>query len=89
VRAGGQIAPRENLTLFTDASYENRRYGGPEPFFETTRHDDQYSVAVGARYVPARNWLLTPQLSFVNNHSNVVIYDFTRYIVSVTLRRAF
>ncbi|MBI2312531.1 MAG: DUF560 domain-containing protein [Betaproteobacteria bacterium] len=89
LRAGGQVRLSEKATVFVNASAERRDYGGPEPFFLVTREDEQLDFRIGANFVPARNWTITPLASFVRNDSNVIINDFKRDVFSLTVRREF
>ena len=89
VRLGGQVTYNDKTTIFANASVENRRYGGPEPFFLATRNDNQYDLRIGANYVPAKYWTVTPLVSFTHNDSNIEINNFRRNVFSVIVRRAF
>jgi tetratricopeptide (TPR) repeat protein len=89
LRVGGQFNLNEKLVPFFGASYEERRYGGPDPLFLVTRNDNQYDVRVGVTYIPAKLWSVTPQISYTRNDSNVIINQFDRAQALVTLRRDF
>lgn len=89
VRVGGQITYNEKTTIFTNASAESRRYGGADPSFLVTRDDTQYDFRIGANYVPAKYWTVTPLISLTHNESNIEINAFRRNVFSVTVRRAF
>lgn len=89
LRAGVQWQTSEPLMLFATVLGEQRRYGGDEPLFDRTRRDNQTGVTVGAHYMVAPAWRVTPQLSYTNNGSNIDIYNFRRTVVSVILRREF
>ena len=52
-----------------------------------TRDDTQYNLALGVSYSPAKNWKITPQVSLINNKSNIQIFEYRREIYSVTVRR--
>lgn len=88
-RLGAEKPVRENVTLFTNFAYEHRRHGGEWPLFLTRRKDNQYSLNFGANIVPAKNWLLIPQVSLTHNDSNVSLMEYRRNMASVTLRRDF
>jgi long-subunit fatty acid transport protein len=88
-RIGGQWQVQPRVTLFATGSYERRDYNGAEPFFLTTRKDDQYNVTLGAHFTPARNWRVTPQIALTRNESNIVTNDYRREIYSITVRRDF
>ena len=89
LRIGSQKAMRENLALFGSFSYEDRKYGGTDPLFLVTRHDQQLSLNFGLNWVPAKFWRVTPQLSLTSVKSNVAISDFSKNVLSVTVRRDF
>lgn len=88
-RIGGQLSFGSSVVAFVGASYEHREYGGPDTNFLAVRTDKQFNANLGVNYSPYKNWTITPQLSFTRNSSNIVIYDYERTIVSVTLRRDF
>lgn len=88
-RLGGQWALSDKWLGHVSASYEDRRYGGPDPLFLVDRHDKELQARVGATYSMNRHWAFTPAIAYTNNNSNIVIYDYDRWIVSVTARYDF
>ena len=46
-------------------------------------------LGLGATYSMTRHWSFTPAVAFTNNKSNIVIFDYDRWIVSVTARYDF
>lgn len=89
-RLGGELPLSQSVAVFGSLSFEDRRYGGPDlPLFPQTRKDGQLNILMGANFTPAKDWLLTPQLSFTRNDSNIQLNDYRRGVASVTLRRAF
>lgn len=89
LRAGLQQALNADVDVFASAGYEQRRYGGPDPLFLDTRRDRQTTFNLGLNWVPAVSWRITPQLSLLKNNSNVAISDFTKRVLSVTVRKDF
>ncbi|MCC6824002.1 MAG: DUF560 domain-containing protein [Verrucomicrobia subdivision 3 bacterium] len=89
VRLGGERPVSDNVTLFANLAYEHRRYGGEWPLFLTKREDNQTTLGFGANIVPAKHWLLTPQVSLTHNDSSVSLTEFRRKTASITLRRDF
>lgn len=77
------------LTWFGQAQAEWRRYGGTEPFFNDSRKDDQLDIAAGVHWRPAPQWRVTPQLSYTRNHSNIVIFSYSRTALQLLARREF
>lgn len=89
LRVGAQKALRDDLALFGSVALENRQYGGPDPLFNVDRHDRQTNLNVGLNWIPAKFWRITPQLSLASVKSNVAISDFSKNVLSVTVRRDF
>ncbi len=89
LRLGGQLALRSDITLFASGSVEQRDYGGPDPLFTVTRGDTQSDLRLGLNYKFSNLWTATPQISYTRNRSNIVVSDFERTAVFVTLRRDF
>ena len=87
VRLGAQWNINEKYALFGNASAEQRKYKGTDPFFLTDRKDDQYGASAGLIFVPKKNVRITPQVSWTDNQSNIAIYEFNRVIYQVTLRQ--
>lgn len=89
LRAGLQQPLNADIDLFASVGHENRRYGGPDPLFLVTRSDRQTTVNLGLNWVPAVTWRVTPQLSLLKTSSNIAISDFTKRVLSVTVRKDF
>ncbi|MES2510347.1 MAG: surface lipoprotein assembly modifier [Pseudomonadota bacterium] len=89
VRTGLQQELSQDLSLFAGLSFENRRFNGVDPLFLVTRNDRQYNLNLGLNWVPAKGWRVTPQLAYTAVKSNVVISDFRRSLISITVRRDF
>ena len=77
------------LSWFGQLQGESRRYGGTEPFFASARRDDQFDVSLGVHFRPADGWRVTPQISYLRNHSNLVLFSYDRTVLQVTARREF
>jgi outer membrane protein len=88
-RGGAQYQFRDDATVFANLTYENRHYGGPDPFFLSTRDDDQANLGLGVAWNVSGAWRLTPQYTYTRNNSNVPINTYKREAVSVSLRRDF
>jgi tetratricopeptide (TPR) repeat protein len=89
VRGGVQHPLLANLSLFATFGYEERRYGGTDPFFLVGRQDRQTNLAAGVSWVPATAWRVTPQLSWLETRSNVAIAAYDKWVASLTVRREF
>ena len=88
-RIGGQVDIRKGLGVSLNLTYEERRYGGPDPLFLVNRRDKDSGVRLALPWDVAPNWVLTPQLTFNENRSNVVTSSYKRSQLFVTLRRDF
>lgn len=75
------------LTWWGQGQLESRRHQGAEPLFNERRNDRQIDLRLGLRWNLPGDWQLQPQLSWTDNHSNIVIYDYRRTVLKVTLRR--
>lgn len=88
-RLGGQVDLSKTLRFTANLSYEERSYGGPDPLFLVDRKDRESSLRLSLPWEVAPLWTLTPQVSFTDNRSNLVISDYQRTQMFVTLRRDF
>lgn len=89
MRAGLQQSLNADVDVFVNGGYEERRYGGADPLFLVTRRDRQTSLNLGLTWVPVVSWRVTPQLSLLKTHSNIAISDFSKRVLSVTVRKDF
>lgn len=87
----GGIQHRLDLqwTVMGNLSYESRRYGGQEPLFNVRRADGQFEAGIGLSYQIDRRWRLGTRVAYVDNASNVVVYDYRRTIGSLSARADF
>ncbi|MGR8918467.1 MAG: tetratricopeptide repeat protein [Gammaproteobacteria bacterium] len=89
VRAGGSYRIGEKHTVFTAFTYQHSDYDEEEPTFLVKRDDDFFDVNVGYRFQYDRNWSVSPTITYNNNDSNIVITDYDRFEVMVTVRNDF
>ena len=89
VRTGGQINLSNQWQLFTLLGAELRNNESNDPAFLKKRKDTQYDATIGARFFPAHNWLIKPQLSYTKNDSNIEINEYKRTVMSVNVRKDF
>jgi tetratricopeptide (TPR) repeat protein len=89
LRIGGQHQLRDDVAAFANLAYENRRFGGSDPFFLKKRDDDQLTLGIGIAWEPLPQWRVTPQFTHTYNNSNIPINDYKRDMISVTVRRTF
>ena len=89
LRAGGQLNFNSQWQIFSSFGAEFRRHDANDPAFLIRRHDDQYDVTLGLRYLPAPHWSVRPQLSYIKNDSNIDLNTFERKVISVNVRKDF
>jgi hypothetical protein len=53
------------------------------------RSDNQSGLSVGMNWAVAKDWRVTPVISYTRNQSNIVINDYDRTMVWITARREF
>lgn len=89
VRVGGQATYGDNTTLFAMSGAQAGDYSKVNTFFLQQRADRQYDLTLGSVWHWDKSWTVRPQLAYVRNNSNIVIYSYDRADVSFTLRRDF
>jgi len=87
LRLGGQKALNQGTYLFASAAVEWRHYRGVDPFFLVERQDEQYSAALGVRYLIQYDWWLSPQVTYLLNNSNIQLNEYDRWQAFLSLRR--
>jgi tetratricopeptide (TPR) repeat protein len=89
LRVGGQKILTDDWLAFFSLAAEWRKYRGNDRFFQVGRDDKQYSAAIGLTYALVNDWKVSPQITYVNNGSNITINEYDRTQLFVTLRRDF
>jgi hypothetical protein len=87
LRLGGQMALSDRSALFATASLEWREYRGVDPFFLKEREDWQYGLSAGVHYLLPNRWRVSPQLTWLDNDSNILINEYDRWQAFLALRR--
>lgn len=89
VRVGGQQRLDERTTLFGSLAYETRRGQSADPTFLRSRNDDQLIANISVSYQLKKDLRVSGHYSYIDQGSNIDIYEYDRNIVSVTLRQDF
>jgi tetratricopeptide (TPR) repeat protein len=89
LRAGGQVGISDRWLVSATLGYEDRRYGGSDPLFLVERHDKEAQLRIAAPYSFDRSWSVIPALTYTDNRSNIVVNDYQRTLVSLSLRYDF
>ena len=89
LRLGGQLSFSSQWQLLGSLAAELRDNDEQDPTFLKKRKDRQYDASLSLNFIPARDWSIKPQITYTKNDSNIVINDFDRSIISVTVRKDF
>lgn len=94
LRLGGQVQLNDKTELFAGLGAQLGAYQLANATFSTpteavTRDDKQYDANLGINWHYDKAWTLRPQITYIRNDSNIVIYKFDRTDVSITIRREF
>ena len=94
LRSGGQMQLNERTELFAGlgaqfSKYEQANAAFSSPTASLTRDDKQYDASLGLNWHYDKLWTVRPQIAYLRNNSNIVIYQFDRTDVSVMIRRDF
>ena len=88
-RLGVQHAYRDDLTGFASLGLQDGDYDRRNAIFLTTREDEMTDLRLGFNWTFAPQWSLRGQLAYINNESNIQIYEYDRTEVSLAVRRDF
>jgi tetratricopeptide (TPR) repeat protein len=97
-RVGARIATRWPVGrasgAYVEAGWLQSEYDQSPGFFGGSfgrRKDDQLMALAGFELGdwPAKDWVLSPRLRYVDNESTIPLYEYDRWEAAVTLRRAF
>lgn len=91
--AGGRIAlaltPAPKWALTVGATYLQSRYDGPDILLGVVRKDSYYGVDVTGSYAIDRNWSVRGEYLYIQNDSNIALFEYDRHIVAVKVRYEF
>ena len=77
------------VQLFGSASYQLSDYSRTNALFLRERDDTEVSASVGVRWQPQANWLITPQISYRRNDSNIPLNEYDRLDAGVRAKWQF
>lgn len=91
-RLGAQFLLNEKVDLFAGIGAQWSKYDTPNVTFSSptesvTRDDRLYDANIGLNWRLDKFWSLRPQVAYLRNNSNIVIYQHDRTDFSITLRR--
>ncbi len=88
-RIGGRLTLNPELRAYASAGYSRKRFTSDHRRFLTNREDERFRLRAGLRYTPAKRWTVRPEVSYTDNESNIVLNDYERTMLSLTIRRDF
>lgn len=86
LRAGGMYLVTPRMQVEAGLGAEQRRYGGRDILFQKTRRDTYFDAYLGLNYAINRKLSIRPQYRYMNNDSNMKLYDYDRHVVTLNLR---
>ena len=85
LRLGSQHRFDDQWSMLASLGYENRRYGDIEPLFDDRRTDHQVEAALGVNWQFSPEWRLGLRGTWVENESNIPVFDYRRDVYSMNL----
>ena len=85
----GQKLLMPRVQLFGSASFQLSDYSRTNALFLRERDDTEVSASVGVRWQPQANWLITPQISYRRNDSNIPLNEYDRLDAGVRAKWQF
>lgn len=88
-RVGGAWSPTGRSRISIDVGALTSDYNGD--FFGMPREDTQISAVLGLSWQsqPGRGWILNPFIRYVQNDSDIDLYEYDRYEIALGVRREF
>jgi outer membrane protein len=86
---GAQVTLAPSVTATASTSFERRRYAAFDAAWGNTRRDTTWDARFGVQWAFAPTWSLNPEVSFTRNRSNQALSQFSRTMVSATVRKEF
>ncbi len=88
-RVGANIGIFANTRVYASVAMEQRDYNGEDTIFLTRRDDTQLIANAGLEYEINRFVKIAPEISYINNDSNIPLSDYDRIVGSMRLRYSF
>ena len=84
---GLTFAPEWRFTA--GVQYRRSEYGADNPLFDETREDDYYQAELNLHWQPNPNWRVGPHARFIDNDSNIDLFEYDREIYEFRVRYNF
>lgn len=89
IRLTSSYAFTSRLLAYASLTAQFSDYGGRDGFFLRVREDEQVRVVGGVEYKFSDEWSIRPELSYIDNSSNIPTSDFDRIAGTVAVRFSF
>ena len=89
LRLSWQSSTGRNLEMFASGGVQRGKYDRTNSAFLVVRDDQQYDLTGGFNYRYTPDWILRPQISLIQNQSNIIVNRYDQADFSLTLRRDF
>ena len=86
---GAEVPVSERIALVGGAAFDLRRHDKSDPLFLTERDDERLDLRAGVKVAVLGNFFLQPSATYTRNWSNIPLFDFERWTVSVGARFEF
>lgn len=86
---GAELPVSERVAVVGGAAFDIRRHDAADPLFLTKRNDERLDLRAGVKVAVLDQLFLQPTASFTRNWSNIPLFDFERWTVSVGARFEF
>ena len=89
INIGAELPVANRVALVGGAAFDLRRYDEPDALFLTEREDERLDLRAGIKLAVTDQLFLQPTATYTRNWSNIALYDFDRWTVSVGARFEF
>lgn len=83
-RLAGQAQIRDWLNAYATLGYQVSDYSQTNAVFATTREETQWNSAFGLNFLVTPTFVIRPGVTWLNQDSNIPLYEYDRYTVSLT-----
>lgn len=89
VNAGTELPVAKRLAVVAGAGFDLRRHDDPDALFLTSREDERLDLQAGLKFAVLDQLFLQPRVTYTRNWSNIPLFDFERFTVSMGARFEF
>lgn len=86
---GAELPVSKRVAVVGGAAFDLRRHDAPDPLFLAEREDERLDLRAGLKVAVLDRLFLQPTATYTRNWSNIALFDFERWTVSVGARFEF